>query len=55
MSDPVKKPTRKKRLSLPGQVKYTSLKDAFDAINNTMGEIHVQTHEKVKAQRGGGR
>lgn len=42
---------KKKKIKLAGQIQHKSLKDAFKAIEQVMGELHIQTTEKVKSAR----
>lgn len=42
---------RKHIKGLAGQRKFSNLKDAFQTITDQMGDLHVQTTERVKTER----
>lgn len=49
----MKTKTRRKHLKLAGQVKYTSMNDALKAISDTMGQLHIETHNRSVNERKG--
>lgn len=44
----MEKVAKKKRLPLAGQTRHKSLKEALQSVSDILGQIHVDTVEKLK-------